>query len=277
MSTNYKKVFNALDELLKSRGYKKVKANGQHYWLWFLKNKFPIYCWYGQYGSNKLFIDAELTELCDVLSKLKGVNSPSQGTTKNSKFEEFQFKNINLHTKKTEYEGFKFTFVNEHAAISFLEICEEYDLSDLESAKLKLSNYDLVDKKITSRKVKIDSRIGQQDFKKKLIGYWKKCAVTGCTISTLLRASHIKPWSLANELERLDHFNGLLLVPTLDALFDSGLITFNERGDIVISPLIPEHQLPLLGVSSEMRLRRINTAHVKYLSFHQQNVFKATL
>jgi len=50
--------------------------------------------------------------------------------------------------------------------------------------------------------------------------------VTGLAMSKLLRASHIKPWAAcAADAERLDVYNGLLLAPHLDALFDAGLIS----------------------------------------------------
>ena len=43
----------------------------------------------------------------------------------------------------------------------------------------------------------------------------------------LLRAFHIWSWALCDtDEQRLDVFNGLLLSPNLDALFDGGWLTF---------------------------------------------------
>ena len=73
------------------------------------------------------------------------------------------------------------------------------------------------------------SRVGQGYFRKQLIDRWNgKCAVSGCSISKILIASHIVPWSEANDKERLDVDNGILLSPTLDALFDKHLISFKD-------------------------------------------------
>ena len=49
---------------------------------------------------------------------------------------------------------------------------------------------------------------------------------------SLLIASHIKPWHVCDDKERLDKFNGLMLSPNIDALFDNGLITFDINGTI---------------------------------------------
>jgi putative restriction endonuclease len=70
----------------------------------------------------------------------------------------------------------------------------------------------------------IVQRVGQDLFRNALMDYWQgRCCVTGLAISALLRASHIKPWAKCDsDNERLDVFNGLLLAPHVDALFDGG-------------------------------------------------------
>ena len=50
-----------------------------------------------------------------------------------------------------------------------------------------------------------------------------RCCVTGSTTLDAIRASHIKPWRRSSNQERLDPYNGLPLVATLDALFDAGM------------------------------------------------------
>src|SRR5690606_16024439 len=62
----------------------------------------------------------------------------------------------------------------------------------------------------------LKSRRGQGKFRADLIYLWTgRCAVTGLSNVTLLRASHIKPWAVSNNYERLDAYNGLLLTPNL--------------------------------------------------------------
>jgi putative restriction endonuclease len=118
----------------------------------------------------------------------------------------------------------------------------------------------------------LKTRIGQGAFRQKLIAYWKGCAVTGYKDTTILVASHIKPWRAASNSERLDHFNGLLLLPNLDKAFDAGLISFNNDGEILLSPLLKGPEL--LGISSKMRIH-LESQHKEYMRFHREKVFRA--
>ncbi|QTF93760.1 hypothetical protein [Halomonas sp. BM-2019] len=53
-------------------------------------------------------------------------------------------------------------------------------------------------RKETERESIVRSRIGQGDFRKSLLAYWgNACAVTSCGNTSLLVASHIKPWAKA--------------------------------------------------------------------------------
>ena len=95
----------------------------------------------------------------------------------------------------------------------------------------------------TEKDAIIKSRIGQGKFRKSLIEKWGACSVTNLSNLSLLRASHIKPWSACDNHERLDPENGLLLNPSLDHLFDSGLVTFDSSGNIVISSKLNKSEL----------------------------------
>jgi len=119
-------------------------------------------------------------------------------------------------------------------------------------------------------------RVGQQLFREALIDYWNgACAVTGLRVEGLLRASHIKPWSkCASDEERLDVFNGLLLSPHLDALFDGGWVTFDSAGAILVSSMLDQSSRVLLNIEPEMRLAWITAAHDRYLTFHREKVFQ---
>jgi len=119
----------------------------------------------------------------------------------------------------------------------------------------------------------INARIGQGQFRKSLLGYWGKCAVTGVRYPAMLLASHIKPWSKSSDYERLDQFNGLLLTPNLDRAFDQGLISFAETGLIILSKSLKDAQK--LGISSGMNIE-LTKEHQQYMKFHREIVFKNT-
>jgi hypothetical protein len=124
----------------------------------------------------------------------------------------------------------------------------------------------------TERHDLIKCRIGQGKFRQALIDYWQACAVTGYKDIGLLVASHIKPWRECTNAERLNQFNGLLLIPNLDRAFDAGLITFRQDGLIWLSPHLSNPQQ--LGIETSMRVT-FASEHEPFMDFHRESVFRS--
>ena len=124
----------------------------------------------------------------------------------------------------------------------------------------------------TEKSQLISARIGQGKYRKSLLSYWEKCAVTGVEDTAMLVASHIKPWSKCSKEERLDQFNGLLLSPNLDRAFDQGLVSFSEEGYIIISPFLGD--LEALGIHPNMHIQ-LDSEHMPYMDYHRKKVFKS--
>jgi len=79
-------------------------------------------------------------------------------------------------------------------------------------------------------------RRGQDYFREAVINNSGGCCgVTRLTIRELLIASHILPWGTHPE-HRLDVRNGLCLSRLHDAAFDRGLITFDDKLRLLLSP-----------------------------------------
>ena len=119
----------------------------------------------------------------------------------------------------------------------------------------------------------IKARQGQGSFRQKLLKLYPSCPLTGLDIEPLLIASHIKPWSVCNNKERLDPFNGLMLAPNIDRLFDKGLITFDTEGTIKISPTIDPENQKRLEIYPSMKLK-IKPESEKYFEYHRNHVFQ---
>ena len=151
-----------------------------------------------------------------------------------------------------------------------------YRLIDYKKAEEKITTqYIEKEPTETEKKAIIDSRIGQGVFREKLIKKWRGCSVTGCNQIDILIASHIKPWAVSNNSERLDVDNGLLLTPNLEALFDKGYITFSKSGVICISSELTENNNVLLGINKNMSLKSLNKNNQEYLNYHREYIFKA--
>jgi hypothetical protein len=120
------------------------------------------------------------------------------------------------------------------------------------------------------------ARVGQTLFRAALLDYWQgRCCMTGLDVPELLRASHIRPWAQCEtDEQRLDVFNGLLLAPHLDALFDSGLMTVDETGAVrLAAELTFEHQR-CMGLVEAMTIRNLRAEHLEYLDFHRHSVWR---
>lgn len=123
----------------------------------------------------------------------------------------------------------------------------------------------------TERMAITRARVGQGLFREKLIGFWHGCSISAFPHYDILTASHIKPWRVSNNHQRLDVFNGLLLLPNFDRLFDKGYISFANDGKVIFSRyLVPSDRI-LLGMDDSIHLLRIEDAHKPYLKFHREN------
>ena len=122
----------------------------------------------------------------------------------------------------------------------------------------------------------VAQRVGQDIFRRGLLEYWDgRCAITGLDVPELLRASHIKPWADCDtDAERLDVFNGLLLVPHLDAAFDSGFVAIAQDGTVVISDALPSGARSTLGLAGPLKIHGLHRAHERYLSWHRSKIFR---
>ena len=118
----------------------------------------------------------------------------------------------------------------------------------------------------------VRQRVGQERYRNALLTYWGgACAVTGAIVTEALRASHAKPWAeCADDAERLDAFNGFLLVANLDALFDRFLISFDDTGHLLTSARLSQEDLHCLGIHPDMMLRWLASEHRHYLQWHRE-------
>ncbi|WP_461246564.1 HNH endonuclease [Treponema sp. R6D11] len=127
----------------------------------------------------------------------------------------------------------------------------------------------------TEREQLVKQRIGQDVFRDALLKYWKNCcAITSLDIPEMLRASHIKPWAdCDNDCDRLNVYNGFLLSANYDALFDKGLITFDDKGIIIFSNKLSKSQINEIGGERYKSLHWIDERHLPFLEWHRNHVF----
>lgn len=153
----------------------------------------------------------------------------------------------------------------------FVLDCIENEVDELALAdEIKKSNLPQTEKEAV-----VKARIGQGTYREELIKkYNSKCVMTGIDNRKLLVASHIKPWSICTNEERIDVNNGLLLCANMDKLFDSGLITFENDGCLHISSFLGKENERRLHIEPNMCFDLKNTIEMNnYLEYHRDVLY----
>ena len=115
------------------------------------------------------------------------------------------------------------------------------------------------------------ARVGQSVFRGALLAQWdRRCPLTGISEPGLLRASHIIAWSAcADERDRLDPENGLLLSALWDAAFDRGLVSFDSEGEALPYPGLGAAARVALNLAEAPRLRKLSAGNRARLAAHR--------
>jgi hypothetical protein len=130
----------------------------------------------------------------------------------------------------------------------------------------------------TEKESLIRARRGQGRYRQDLLTIEHECRVSHVRNPEYLIASHIKPWRHSDNQERLDGENGLLLNPSVDLLFDRGLISFEDNGDLLLSPVADRLDLPKMGIdlSRPVNVGGFTSGQKFYLNFHRRDLLLKT-
>ncbi|WP_447879257.1 HNH endonuclease [Serratia fonticola] len=144
------------------------------------------------------------------------------------------------------------SFINDNVSIAF----------DENTAKVKEATG-------STKETTIQARVGHGPYRDKLFKKWgSKCAVTGIAVESILTASHIVSWSISNDKEKVDPYNGLPLIPNLDRLFDRGMISFDDNGHLLhkkeFAGLLRDLKIPL-----DSKIDGLFGENKKYLKRHR--------
>lgn len=166
------------------------------------------------------------------------------------------------------------SMLNSHSFVWIISYIEDEIKTmgvSIEEERRVISKYKELGSK--DREAIIKARNGQGFFRHILVDFWGECSVTECNKINVLVASHIKPWKDCENEEAIDVNNGLLLTPNIDKLFDRGLVSFLDTGEIMISSQLNDKNLIALGITKDMKISRVEKDHFKYLDYHRKNIF----
>lgn len=136
---------------------------------------------------------------------------------------------------------------------------------------------DAISKKEESKRLEIyKTREGQLKYREKLLEQCRYCPFTMIADERLLIASHIKPWAACIDKEKIDPYNGYILSPLYDKLFDRGFITFTENRHVILSEFISPYTWKQIGLKNNTFCKTLpmDDKRIEYLRFHHESVFK---
>jgi predicted restriction endonuclease len=118
-----------------------------------------------------------------------------------------------------------------------------------------------------------NQRAGQTQLRRELIRQRKAtCQLCGLTVESQLVCSHVKPWASSGNNEKVDLNNTLLLCKQHDGLFDSGLITFNDKGEMQVSSSVSPENLDRMHLPRSFKLH-LNGHAQAYMEWHRTKQF----
>ena len=144
-----------------------------------------------------------------------------------------------------------------------VDLAKEVDRIEAEVSNLKGEEREAV----------IRCRVNQGIFRKRLMNRYNRCCLCPVSNKSFLNASHIKPWAVSEDAEKLERDNGFLMCPNHDTLFDKGYISFGDDGRIIISSELAEIDKIFMNVNSDMCIE-LTEGNKRYLQYHREHVFR---
>lgn len=120
---------------------------------------------------------------------------------------------------------------------------------------------------------KSNYREGQVKYREAILKKYPYCVVTGVTDPDLLIACHIKNHARCNPEEKYDEWNGLSMTPTIHTLFDIGYLSFNEKGEMILSGFLRNMDRKRLHLDGIIRIP-LNPKSLPYLQWHNEHTFR---
>ncbi len=152
------------------------------------------------------------------------------------------------------------------------------DIVGYVSAEEQNQTFEILDSNKNARQKDtiIKARIGQGEYRNKLLNECQYCPITLVNDERLLIASHIKPWAKSNDKEKVDPKNGFIFTPTYDKLFDKGFISFSNDKRMLVSPWLSPMNQKRLGIYNGRKVEQLplDEKREQYLSYHREYIFK---
>ena len=144
------------------------------------------------------------------------------------------------------------------------------DIEETEALEAEIESLQL---KGQDKEAIVKQRVNQHVFRDRLLKKYNKCVLCGMSNPDLLTASHIKPWRDSDETEKLSIYNGFLMCPNHDRLFDRGYISFSEDGSILISDDLSTEDRIFLNIHENYSIE-LKPENLPFLKYHRDFILR---
>jgi hypothetical protein len=174
----------------------------------------------------------------------------------------------------SEFDGDEKTVASPLRALGFEVVDIQRDRRQIDEDQIEI---EILNRQVNGPIERIQlvrSRRGQGVFRQNVFSREPRCRVTGIADSRFLRASHIKPWRVSSDIEKIDGNNGLMLAPHVDVLFDQGYISFADNGALLVSSQLDLSILEAWGIDKSVNSGVFSAAQSQYLQYHRDHEFR---
>lgn len=76
-------------------------------------------------------------------------------------------------------------------------------------------------------------------------------------------------------LKKTDPYNGFMLSPTFDYLFDKGFMSFTDDKRTILSPFLSKMTYSKIGINNDILINKLPIdGRENYLEYHRTNILK---
>lgn len=210
----------------------------------------------------------------DISLNIEGTRTPTDLKKKNDYLNKFCIDYVKYMLSEYTFYKINYNKNNIKPEETIASELAELKLDIIDSKVQPNIKNDFEKKQFVEDKMKTRNQAVQREFRRRLLkNNCNICPVCGFSFSKFLIASHIKPYALCdNTYDAINEFNGLLLCPNHDKLFESAryMTIDSSTGEIILNREagMSKDYANLRGKRVDMRL--INCERTHYLRWHNQ-------
>lgn len=213
-------------------------------------------------------------DIFEISLNVEGTRTPTDLKKKNDYLNKFCIDYVKYMLSEYAFSKLSYNKNNIKPEETIASELAELKLDIIDSKRQPNIKNDFEKKQFVEDKMKTRNQAVQREFRKRLLeNNHNICPVCGFSFAKFLIASHIKPYALCdNTYDAINEFNGLLLCPNHDKLFESAryMTIDSSTGEIILNreASISKDYGNLSGKRVDMRL--INCERTHYLRWHNQ-------